>query len=224
MRYRVKRFSRLGDKLQEFKTSLSEHERTSTEKEKSLEGSSDLYNKIKSRVQSDNIKFSTGGKSTKYTDSKAARSGIASILKDKSKVKELMEYYKVDRRSDLLKPMRSDANYIDAKTHKGVMRISNRHKGSPSVIAHELGHSMYKDNHPRLSSLSTKLALRKPSSGKVKSLLSSGASKVLKVIEEAGASRNGIKVMKSLGATKDQLKQARKSMLAALGTHILDKN
>lgn len=58
----------------------------------------------------------------------------------------------------------------------------------------------------------------------MKSLLSSGASKVLKVIEEAGASRNGIKVMKSLGATKDQLKQARKSMLAALGTHILDKN
>lgn len=133
------------------------------------------------------------------------------------------------------------------KNGKGKIGINEEDVGRPSAIAHELGHAidqteggvgskfrnsidiMDKRSLPTsavtglLSGINSERLARK---GKKEGLIpkhSSWAVPVLMntptLINEAVASRKGYKVLKEVGATKDQLKNARNTMIGAYGSY-----
>lgn len=133
------------------------------------------------------------------------------------------------------------------KNGKGKIGINEEDVGRPSAIAHELGHaidqteggvgskirnsmdSVDKAALPTsattglLSGINSERLARK---GKKEGLISKHSSWAVPVlmntpilINEAVASRKGYKVLKDAGATKDQLKNARNTMIGAYGSY-----
>lgn len=186
---------------------------------------------------------------THYESPRSVRKSYHKILKDakshpeysKKSIDELNELISSDTRA-------GGKQLFEAyKNGKGKIGINEEDVGRPSAIAHELGHAIDQteggvgskirntidivDKGSSSTSAVTGLlsginSERLSRKGKKEGLISKHSSWAVPVlmntptlINEAVASRKGYKVLKDVGATKDQLKNARNTMIGACGSY-----
>jgi hypothetical protein len=224
MKYKVKRFSFVSD---------------SRDAEKLVPGSKELYDKVIDHARKSlGLKVQVGRRRTNYkTDEErkkdtdrvkskfeygpSKRLGLSRTLN----IKENFDKLKKDNgapsdtsKSEVLSSVvdRYPKKLLQSlKTPSGRVTVNSNSVGAPSVPAHEVGHYLSHLKHPKLNEFKDVLKTSTPTNpiGKVANKI---GRYITTVATEADASRRGYKLLKSLGANKDQLRSAGKTMIGGL--------
>lgn len=229
MKYKIKRFSHTPptDKTYSLRKTLLDYVRGSSKKERELPGSSELYEKLRDKLKESGVEYETGkGKGGSHYEPKSlVRRLVAESLDHKPTLSSLKSEYGVSTKTGVLRNAIKEAakDGVSLSKTPDKIHISDNSVGTPSILAHEYGHYLDHLKHPRLNAIKDRSTNDLIKRSKVGSIINSGIKYGTKLITEANASRYGRRVMKELGASKDQLSQATKSLLGSYGSYVLPK-
>lgn len=211
MKYRIKRFSFVSD---------------SRDAEKLVPGSKELYDKVINKASELGLKVRERYKKSGFEHSSNLRRVVGHLINKKDSSDALKEQYGLTSRVQLLQRAKDKLPEDSLETSRSIpggrITIHKKSVGAPSIPAHEVGHYLSHLKHPKLNKIRDDLRLSTPTTavGKVANKV---GRYITTVATEADASRKGYKLLKSLGANKDQLKSAGKTMIGGLLGYIKGK-
>lgn len=236
-----KSYDKLVDKLEKGKTPLTKSEKTLVGKlHKDMKDNNIVKPTENTRLETAAKNIARKGNNFNpqaYQGSTRdnTRSGIAtSRMLDKKKTEELiddrLEQAYANKEALLRFFPEKYKEITDSKTINLTKKLANEekallsapagiNKNDPATLAHEIGHQKYTEGSILGRWSSDKYDYIPERSGGIKSSIKNAIYGIPKLIQERGASKEGLKLLKKNGATKEELKKAKERLKTAYGTY-----
>ena len=113
--------------------------------------------------------------------------------------------------------------YEDIDNNKSLINISSKSDNNTGMLSHEIGHNMNEDGFitKRIRKYNSKLASNYK---KNPNLITAIKRRITDPIEESNATNNGLKLLKRLGASKEEIKAVSNAGKAANRTHMVGRS